>query len=76
MGSNEFPQTEEFHSKEALFGNMVKPVWDPSTLLEKVSGRLCLINQGLKRDIVGENQRAKLYLENIILLWFSHTLPI
>ena len=47
MGSNEFSQTEEFHSKEALFGNMVKPVWNPSALLEKGSGRLCLINQGL-----------------------------
>ncbi len=47
MGSNEFSQTEELHSKEALFGNMVKPVWNPSTLLEKGSGILCLINQGL-----------------------------
>ena len=26
---------------------MVKPVWNPSTLLEKGSGRLCLINQGM-----------------------------
>ena len=47
MGSNEFSQMEEFHSKEALLGNMVKPVWNPSTLLEKGSGRLRLINQGL-----------------------------
>ena len=47
MGSNKFSQREEFHSKEALFGNMVKPVWNPSTLLEKGSGRLCLINQGM-----------------------------
>ncbi len=47
MCSNEFSQIEEFHSKEALFGNMIKPVWNPSTLLEKGSGRLCLINQGL-----------------------------
>ncbi len=43
MGFNEFSQTEEFHFKEVLFGNMVKPVWNPSTLLEKGSGRLCLI---------------------------------
>ena len=48
MGSNEFSQTEEFHSKEALFANMVKPVWNPSTLLEKGSGRLCLINPQTK----------------------------
>ncbi len=49
IGSNKFSQIKEFHSKEALFGNMVKPVWNPSTLLEKGSGRLCLINQGLLR---------------------------
>ena len=48
MGSNTFSQIGEFHSKEALFGNMVKPVWSPSILIEKGSGRLCLINQGLK----------------------------
>ena len=47
MGTNMFSQIEEFHSKEALFGNVVKPVWNPSTLLEKGSCRLCLINQGL-----------------------------
>ncbi len=47
MCSNEFSQIEELNSKEALFGNMIKPVWNPSTLLEKGSGRLCLINQGL-----------------------------
>ncbi len=47
MGSNEISQIEEFHSKEALFGNVVKPFWNPSTLLEKGSGSLCLINQGL-----------------------------
>ena len=47
MCSNEFSQIEVFHFKEALFGNMVKPVWNPSILLEKGSGRLCLINQGL-----------------------------
>ncbi len=28
MGTNEISQIEEFHSKEALFGNMVKPVSD------------------------------------------------
>ncbi len=39
MGSNKFLQIEEFHSKEVLFGNMIKPVWNPSTLLEKGSGR-------------------------------------
>ncbi len=50
MASNEFSQTEEFHSKEALFGNMVQLVWNPSTLLEKGSGGLCLINQGLLVD--------------------------
>ena len=47
VGSNEFSQIEEFQSKEALFGKMVKPVLNPPTLLEKGSGRLCLINQGL-----------------------------
>ncbi len=51
MGSNEFSQTEKFHSKEALFGKMVKPVWNPSTLLENGSGRLCLINQGLDGEM-------------------------
>ncbi len=47
MGSNVSSHIEEFHSKEALFGNMVKPVGNPSILLEKGSGRLCLINRGL-----------------------------
>ncbi len=47
MGSNKFSQIEEFQLKEALFGNVVKSVWNPSTLLGKGPGRLCLINQGL-----------------------------
>ena len=53
MGTNEISQIEEFHSKEALFENMVKPVWSPPTILEKGSGRLCLINEpplGVIRD--------------------------
>ncbi len=50
--SNELSQKEEFHSKEALFGNMVKPVWNPSILLEMGWGRLCLINQGLSSGLM------------------------
>ena len=62
MGSYMFSQIEEFHSKEALFGNMVKPVWNPSTLLEKGSGRLCLINQGLITDNMSHSDYTIEYL--------------
>ncbi len=36
--------------------NMIKPDWNPSTLLEKGSGRLCLINRGLYMDCVTHKQ--------------------
>ena len=73
MCSNEISQIEEFHSKEALFGNIVKHVWSPTTLLEKGSGSLCLINQGLFIPLRFP-ARYHLFINRVMLL-YNHGPP-
>ena len=79
MGSNEISQIEEFHSKETLFGNIAKPVLNPSILLGKGSGRLCLINKGLQRHTIHVMNAQLLFLLEFQestcapLPWYMHS---